>query len=82
MSSPAFETAPRIICEQGDASRLGQGVTEIGVKRLFMVTDEGSVKAGLTACRERNAASLAVSHGVDLVRGPRLPPIQIPSTTP
>ena len=49
MSSFTFETAPRILCEQGGASRLGQIVAEMGIKRLFLVTDEGLVKAGLTA---------------------------------
>ena len=47
MSSFSFETAPRIICEQGGADRLGEIAKGLGVMRLFLVTDAGLVKARL-----------------------------------
>jgi alcohol dehydrogenase class IV len=43
----AFETAPRILCEQGGAGRLGEIARGLGVDRLFIVTDAGLVRAGL-----------------------------------
>lgn len=47
MSQFAFETAPKIICEQGGANRLGEIAKGLGVTRLFLVTDAGLVKAKL-----------------------------------
>lgn len=47
MSAFNFETAPRIVCEQGGAARLGEIVQGLGVTRLFLVTDAGLVKARL-----------------------------------
>ncbi len=47
MSQFIFETAPRIICEQGGANRLGEIAAALGIRRLFLVTDAGLVKAGL-----------------------------------
>jgi alcohol dehydrogenase class IV len=47
MSTFTFETAPKIICEQGGAARLGEIAKGLGVTRLFLVTDAGLVKAGL-----------------------------------
>jgi alcohol dehydrogenase class IV len=47
MSQFSFETAPKVICEQGGADRLGELARSLGVTRLFLVTDAGLVKAGL-----------------------------------
>jgi len=47
MSQFAFETAPKIICEQGGADRLGEVAKGLGVTRLFLVTDAGLIKARL-----------------------------------
>jgi alcohol dehydrogenase class IV len=47
MSQFSFETAPRIVCEQGGADRLGAIAKSLGIRRLFLVTDAGLVKAGL-----------------------------------
>lgn len=47
MSQFTFETAPKIICEQGGADRLGEIARSLGITRLFLVTDVGLVKAGL-----------------------------------
>jgi len=43
----SFETAPKIICEQGGADRLGEISKSLGMSRVFLVTDAGLVKARL-----------------------------------
>jgi len=58
MSSFVFETAPRIVCEQGGVKRLGEIATGLGIRRLFLVTDAGLVQAGLV---EGARASLAAA---------------------
>lgn len=45
MSPFIFETAPRIICEQGGADRLGEIARGLGITSVFLVTDAGLVKA-------------------------------------
>jgi alcohol dehydrogenase class IV len=47
MSQFTFETAPRIVCEQGGVKRLGEIAKGLGVRHLFLVTDVGLIKAGL-----------------------------------
>ena len=47
MSQFSFETAPRILCEQGAASRLGAIVHGMGISHLFLVTDTGLINAGM-----------------------------------
>ena len=47
MSQFNFETAPKIICEQGGANRLGEIAKSLGITRLFLVTDVGLIKAKL-----------------------------------
>ena len=42
-----FETTPKIICEQGAAKRLGEIARDLGMSRVFLVTDIGLTKAGL-----------------------------------
>lgn len=54
----SFETAPKIICEQGGADRLGEIVKGLGVSRVFLVTDAGLIKAKLL---EGVLASLAAA---------------------
>ena len=44
-----FATAPRIVCAQGASTRLGELARELGVSRLFVVTDTGLVGAGVLA---------------------------------
>lgn len=56
MSQFVFETAPKIVCEQGGAGRLGEIAGSLGIRRLFLVTDAGLIKAGLI---EGALASLA-----------------------
>ena len=47
MSTFTFETAPKIICEQGGVNRLGEIAKSMDISRLFMVTDAGLIKAKL-----------------------------------
>lgn len=47
MSQFSFETAPKIICEQGGADRLGEIARSLGITRLFLVSDAGLIKAKL-----------------------------------
>lgn len=47
MSQFTFETAPKIVCEQGGANRLGDIAKGLGVRHLFLATDEGLIRAGL-----------------------------------
>ena len=47
MSQFSFETAPKIICEQGGADRLGEVAAGLGISRVFLVTDAGLIKARL-----------------------------------
>ncbi len=47
MSQFSFETAPRILCEQGGADRLGEVAIGLGISHVFLVTDAGLVKAGM-----------------------------------
>jgi alcohol dehydrogenase class IV len=47
MTQFSFETAPKIVCEQGGADRLGEIATSLGISHVFLVTDSGLVKAGL-----------------------------------
>ena len=49
MSQFSFETAPRILCEQGGAHRLGELAIGLGISHVFLVTDAGLVKAGMIA---------------------------------
>ena len=56
MSQFSFETAPRILCEQGAADRLGEVALGLGISHVFLVTDAGLVKAGMI---EGALASLA-----------------------
>jgi alcohol dehydrogenase class IV len=49
MSQFSFETAPRILCEQGGADRLGELAIGLGMSHVFLVTDAGLIQAGMIA---------------------------------
>lgn len=49
MTDFVFETTPRIICQAGAAARLGELAQDLGASHVFIVTDQGLVKAGLLA---------------------------------
>ncbi|MGY4828088.1 iron-containing alcohol dehydrogenase [Sphaerotilaceae bacterium SBD11-9] len=72
MISFSFETAPKIICEQGAAGRLGEIVRDMGVRHLFLVTDAGLVGAGLIdgALKSLSLAGVAVTVFSDVVADP------------
>jgi alcohol dehydrogenase class IV len=72
MSQFTFDTTPRIICEQGGADRLGDIARELGISRLFLVTDAGLVKAGLIdgACASLAAAGIATTVFKDVLADP------------
>lgn len=42
-----FETTPRIICHTGASAELGTLVGSMGVRHVFLVTDEGLLKTGI-----------------------------------
>ena len=42
-----FETTPKLVCEAGAATRLGEMARELGIRRALIVTDAGLVAAGL-----------------------------------
>ena len=72
MSQFSFETTPRIICEQGGASRLGEIAKSLQISHLFLVTDAGLVKAGLIdgALASLAAAGIKVSVFSDVQADP------------
>ncbi|MFM0047326.1 iron-containing alcohol dehydrogenase [Paraburkholderia sediminicola] len=47
MSTFSFETTPRIICEQGSATKLHELVLGLGGSRVLIVTDQGMLKSGV-----------------------------------
>ena len=64
MTTFSFETAPKIICEQGGADRLGEIAKGLGVTRLFLVTDAGLVKAKLLDGALASLAAAGVTASV------------------
>jgi alcohol dehydrogenase class IV len=72
MSQFSFETAPRIICEQGGANRLGEIAKGLGISRLFLVTDAGLIKARLIdgALASLAAAGVAATVFSDVLADP------------
>jgi alcohol dehydrogenase class IV len=72
MSQFSFETAPKIVCEQGGAHRLGEIARGLGVRHLFLVTDAGLIKAGLIdgALASLALAGLAVTVFSEVLADP------------
>jgi alcohol dehydrogenase class IV len=72
MSQFAFETAPKIICEQGGANRLGEIARSLGISRLFLVTDAGLIKASLIdgAVASLDTAGIQVTVFSDVLADP------------
>ncbi|OGB29143.1 MAG: alcohol dehydrogenase [Burkholderiales bacterium RIFCSPLOWO2_12_FULL_61_40] len=68
----SFETAPKIICEQGGAERLGEIARSLGITRLFLVTDPGLIKANLIdgALVSLAAAGIEVTVFSDVLADP------------
>ncbi|MDE2594679.1 MAG: iron-containing alcohol dehydrogenase, partial [Burkholderiales bacterium] len=59
MSSFVFETVPKILCEQGGIQRLGEVARNLGISRVFVVTDPGLIRAKVL---DRALESLAAWH--------------------
>lgn len=72
MSQFSFETAPRIVCEQGGVRRLGELAAGLGISRAFIVTDAGLIKAGLIdgALASLAAAGIAATVFSDVLADP------------
>lgn len=72
MMSFTFETTPKILCEQGATSRLGEIVKDMGIRHVFLVTDVGLIRAGLieTALSSLSAAGIAVTTFSDVLADP------------
>lgn len=72
MSQFTFETAPKIICEQGGADRLGEIARNLGISRLFLVTDAGLINAKLIdgALASLAAANIATTVFSDVLADP------------
>ncbi|GAB7544684.1 iron-containing alcohol dehydrogenase [Cupriavidus sp. 8B] len=49
MSSFVFQTTPKIICAQGAALRLDELAGSFRAKKIFLVTDQGVLNAGIAA---------------------------------
>lgn len=63
MSDFVFETTPRIVCQAGGSARLGEMARDLGMRRVFVVTDAGLLKAGVL---QPILAALAAT-GIDAV---------------
>lgn len=60
MNRFVFETTPRIICLRGACAELGGLVSGLGIRHVFVVTDEGLLKAGLAAAAMQALQSASV----------------------
>src|SRR5450830_416241 len=67
-----FETTPRIICHRGACAELGGLASGLGIRHVFVVTDEGLLKAGLaTAVMDAlQSASIKVTLYSDVQADP------------
>lgn len=72
MTQFVFETTPKIICEQGAAGRLGELAGGLAARHVFLVTDAGLVKAGLTdgALASLAAAGIAATVFSEVLADP------------
>jgi len=72
MTPFSFETAPKIICEQGGADRLGAICHGLGITHVFLVTDAGLSRAGLLngALASLSATGLSATVFSDVLADP------------
>ena len=72
MSNFTFETAPRIICEEGSSAKLGEIAKGLGISRAMIVTDQGLVKAGVltSALESLKTAEIEVTLFSDVLADP------------
>ena len=72
MSQFSFDTSPKIICEQGGADRLGEIAKGTGISHVFLVTDQGLIKANLLdgTLASLSAAGVRVTVFSDVLADP------------
>jgi alcohol dehydrogenase class IV len=72
MTPFAFETARKVICEDGAADRLGDIAASLGARRVLLVTDRGVAQAGLAdaALKSLEAAGLSAAVFADVLADP------------
>ena len=72
MSQFIFETAPKIVCEQGAANRIGDIAKQLGVTHLYLVTDRFLLDAGLLkgALASLEAAGIKATIFADVLADP------------
>ena len=60
MSQFVFETAPKIVCEQGASRQLGALASQLGVSHMFVVTDRFLHESGLLAGALESLAAASI----------------------
>lgn len=72
MSQFAFETTPKIICEQDGARHLGEIARSLDITHIFLVTDAGLIKAHLIdgALASLSAAGVAITVFSEVLADP------------
>ncbi|HCY62175.1 MAG TPA: alcohol dehydrogenase [Oxalobacteraceae bacterium] len=72
MSQFIFETAPKIVCEQGAAGKLGELARQLGVTNMFVVTDKFLHESGMLkgALDSLQAAGIQVAVFSDVLADP------------
>lgn len=72
MSQFIFETAPKIVCEQGAAGKLGELARQLGVTNMFVVTDKFLHESGMLkgALDSLQAAGIQVTVFSDVLADP------------
>lgn len=60
MSKFVFETAPKIVCEQGASKQLGALASQLGVSHMFVVTDRFLHESGLLASALESLAAASI----------------------
>ncbi|MGE5650034.1 iron-containing alcohol dehydrogenase [Noviherbaspirillum sp. UKPF54] len=64
MSQFVFETAPKIVCEQGASRQLGALASQLGVSHMFVVTDRFLHESGLLAGALESLAAAGIKATV------------------
>jgi alcohol dehydrogenase class IV len=75
MNPFTFQTTPNVLFEAGGAKKIAELVSELGVRRLLLITDRGVRGAGLTRQAEKSlVASTELTVFEDVVADP---PVEI-----
>jgi alcohol dehydrogenase class IV len=72
MPSFVFETAPKILCEQGAANKLGEIAKQLAITHLYIVTDRFLFDSGLLggALKSLEAAGIRATVFADVLADP------------